>query len=177
MRKAAPVYKGLWNSRMTIRPPTESMYMAGKGPAPMKARDQKRRPNATSGFKRLPHEGRSGDPPVWPLPELDDSQLAALEAVEWARVWGLPQAVEWERMRCETLVAMYVRVFVKASLTGGDTKLLSEMRQLDAKIGLSPRAMMDLRWETDDAPFEEEDDPAVPVPIGQRIYVPKAEPT
>jgi len=150
--------------------------MAGKGPAPFKSSEAKRRPNASPGFKRLPHKGRSGETPPWPLPELDDPQLAALESMEWTRIWTLPQAVEWERMRCETLVAMYVRVFAKASLTGGDTKLLSEMRQLDAKIGLSPKAMMDLRWETDEAPVEEEDAP-IPVPNGQRVFVPKADPT
>lgn len=149
--------------------------MAGKGPAPMKSRDNKRRPNAGNGFKRLPHEGRKGDPPPWPLPESDDERDTIAEAAEWARVWALPQAVEWERMRCEPIVAMYVRVFVRASRTGGDPKMLNEMRQLDAKIGLSPKSMMDLRWETDEAPDEEDEETPVAVNGGERVYVPKVE--
>lgn len=147
--------------------------MGGRGPAPTKSRDQKRRPNATPGFKRLPHEGRSGELPTWPLPESDDPWQNEAEAAEWDRLWSLPQAVEWERMRCETFVALYVRTFVRASLPGAETKLLSEMRQLDAKIGLSPRAMQDLRWETDEAPMTEDDAP--PAQVEERVWVPKAE--
>lgn len=150
--------------------------MPGRGPAPLKKPNQRRnKPTnpASPGLKILPHEGRKGPVPEWPLPELtydDDPTIAAAEEMEWRRVWSLPQAIEWERMRCEPLVAMYVRVFVKAARTG-DQKLLNEMRQLDGKLGLSPRAMMDLRWETDDAPVEEE---TVTVTRPEdRIFVPK----
>jgi len=129
------------------------LKMAGKGPAPLKPRDNKRRQNATPGFKILSHDAREGkDTPPWPLPSPEDDGVAAAEAAEWSRLWSLPQAEEWERMRCEPTVALYVRVFVRASMTGGDPKLLNEFRQLDSKIGISPRAMLDLRWETDNAP-------------------------
>jgi hypothetical protein len=102
----------------------------------------------------------------------DDPSIAAAEEKEWARVWKLPQAYEWRRMQCEPLVAMYVRIFVKAARTG-DQKLLNEMRQLDSKLGLSPRAMMDLRWETDGEPVEEETMVAAVKPA-DRIFVPKS---
>jgi hypothetical protein len=81
------------------------------------------------------------------------------EASLWSKLWTLPQAVEWERMRCEDTVALYVRAFIYTTSdpTHLDEKMLSQVRQLDSKIGLSPRAMMDLRWETDEAPLEVED--------------------
>lgn len=150
--------------------------MAGKGPGPLKsasARRNKAANNASPGFKTLPHDGPTTPAPEWPLPELtydDDPKIAEAEKKEWERVWRLPQAYEWERMQCEPLVALYVRVFVKAARTG-DQKLLNEMRQLDSKLGLSPRAMMDLRWETDEASYEEET--VKPVKAADRIFVPK----
>src|SRR6266576_162162 len=63
------------------------------GPAP-KDPAQRRRRNATPGFKILPHVGREGDPPEWPIAgemDFDERRL-------WTRLWKLPQAVEWERM-------------------------------------------------------------------------------
>lgn len=109
--------------------------MPGKGPTP----------NATSGFRQLPAEGRTGDPPAWPLskPSPEESKL-------WAKLWTLPQATMWEHIRCEDTVALYVRVFVSMSQeteTATIVKLGNEVRQLDSKLGLSPRAMLDLRWE------------------------------
>jgi hypothetical protein len=49
-------------------------------------------------------------------------------------------------MKCFGDVALYTRMWVVVSL-GSDSKLLSEVRQLDAKIGVSPKAMQGLRWE------------------------------
>jgi hypothetical protein len=59
-------------------------------------------------------------------------------------------------MRCEDIVGLYVRTFIAAAERPTDFKLLAEVRQLDSKIGLSPRAMRDLRWETDSFPDEAE---------------------
>jgi hypothetical protein len=59
-------------------------------------------------------------------------------------------------MRCEDIVGLYVRAFIAAAQRPTDFKLLAEVRQLDSKVGLSPRAMRDLRWETDSAPEETE---------------------
>ena len=116
---------------------------------PKKPIAQIRRVKTPPGFRLLPHVGRDGDPPVWPL-----SKASAAELRQWKKLWTLPQAVEWERMRCEDVVALYVRVFVVVSSDVTNPKMLAEVRQLDAKIGLSPRAMLDLRWETDAAPAE-----------------------
>lgn len=137
------------------------------GPPP-KDPSTRRRRNATPGFKMLPAVGRPGPPPEWPIagaPEFDEIAL-------WKRVWTLPQALEWERMHCEDIVALYVRAFVRATAPDADSKLYAEVRQLDAKIGLSPKAMRDLRWETDEPaePQEQADEPA-PART-ERTYVP-----
>jgi hypothetical protein len=123
--------------------------MAGRGPAPKPA-DQRRRRNSSPSFRRLSHEGRSGDPPAWPL-----TTASAAELRQWRKLWSLPQANEWERMRCEDFVSLYCRVLVAVSSDIDNTKLLAEFRHLDAKIGLSPRALLDLRWEIDEAVPEE----------------------
>lgn len=69
----------------------------------------------------------------------------------WERLWTLPQAVAWEEIRCDDIVALYVRTFVAASGPSVSdslyVRLSSEARQLEAKIGLTPKSMIDLRWE------------------------------
>ena len=84
------------------------------GPPP-KDPAMRRRRNATPGFKLLPHQGRSGRVPSWPLPAHPDEEVAGRELSKWRELWRLPQAVEWERMRDFGTVAMYVRVFVRAA--------------------------------------------------------------
>jgi len=139
-------------------------------PRPKDARIRRRR-NPTPGFKLLPHEGRTGPPPEWPLPTHPDPVTAALEARKWEELWTLPQAVEWERMRDFGTVALYVRVFVEAAMPMADEKLLTQVRQLDAKIGLSARSMRDLHWETDEPIPDEPDEPTEPPK--PRVYVPR----
>jgi hypothetical protein len=107
---------------------------------------QRRRRNASPGFIQIDPKGHVAEIPEWPLTISPSDELAELEAARWAELWELPQAVEWERMRCYGDVALYVRTWVVASL-GADAKLLAEVRQLDAKIGVSPKAIQGLRWE------------------------------
>lgn len=143
--------------------------MAGRGPAPTKS-DGGRRGHRTPGFVQLPREGRTSDAPAWPLDRLNDDERKL-----WSKLWSLPQAVMWERMRCEDTVALYVRMFCEmASSTSASTmvKLGNEVRQLDSKLGLSPRSMLDLRWEVEQAADE-----ATPQPNGNgshRPFVPSA---
>jgi hypothetical protein len=68
---------------------------------------------------------------------------------------------------------LYVRTWVAAALPGADTKLLSESRQLDAKIGVSPKAMQGLRWEISQA-HEDVEHVARPAlhSVDKRAYVP-----
>ena len=77
-----------------------------------------------------------------------DKQLEAQARVEgelWAELWATPQAVAWERLGWTREVAQYVRWKVKAEL--GDLDASKEARQLGDRLGLTPLAMLRLRWE------------------------------
>jgi len=121
--------------------------MAGKGPAPQKGSAERRGVKRTPGFTQLPALGRHGDAPAWPLDRFNDDERRL-----WSKLWTLPQAVMWERMRCEDTVALYTRLFCEMSNAASPSQMVkigNEVRQLDAKLGLSPRAMLDLRWEVE----------------------------
>lgn len=68
-----------------------------------------------------------------------------LEALLWKDLWRLPQAVQWERLGWTRDVAQYVRHKVMAEL--GDLDGAREARQWSDRLGLSPVAMLRLRWE------------------------------
>ncbi|WP_158691127.1 hypothetical protein [Streptomyces sp. 351MFTsu5.1] len=75
------------------------------------------------------------------------AQLTAQERVEaelWAALWALPQAVEWERAGWVREVAQYVRW--KARAEQGDLDASKEARQLGDRLGLTPLALLRLRW-------------------------------
>lgn len=70
---------------------------------------------------------------------------AHLETTLWVDLWRLPQAVQWERLGWLRDVAQYVRHKVLAEL--GDLDSAREARQWSDRLGLSPLAMLRLRWE------------------------------
>ena len=77
-----------------------------------------------------------------------DAQLREqrkLEARLWTDLWKLPQAVEWERLGWTRDVAQYVRHKVQAEL--GELDAAKEARQWSDRLGLTPLAMLRLRWE------------------------------
>jgi hypothetical protein len=140
--------------------------MAGPPPKDPAARRNRR---TTAGYRQLPAAGRPGDPPPWPLgPQLVD------EAELWLVLWATPQATEWERLGFTRVVARYVRVVVEADQPGANPQKLAEARQLEDRLGLTPMAMMKLRWETDE-PVEEEPEPEAEAPAEPRAYVPRKE--
>ncbi len=117
--------------------------MAGPGNTIPKPESQRRRRNAPmANTLKLPAEGRRGRAPSWPL-EVDPSDA---EARLWTKLWHTPQAVAWERQGWTRTVARYVRVLIPAE-ERLDEKLLPEARQLEDRLGLSPMAMLRLRWE------------------------------
>lgn len=67
-----------------------------------------------------------------------------LELELWAEVWSTPHAVVWERLKWTREVAQYVRWKAKAEL--GDLNASREARMLADRLGLTPRALQDLRW-------------------------------
>lgn len=97
----------------------------------------------TSGWVSLPSEGRRGSIPRWPLP--------GRTPAGWVDLWRLPQAVVWERDRSHVQVATYLAVRTAAhdALDAGvpNAALLSELRQIEDRLGLSSMALKRLQWE------------------------------
>ncbi|MCA1218689.1 hypothetical protein [Streptomyces sp. 8L] len=82
---------------------------------------------------------------------LAQAQLDGQERLEgelWAELWATPQAVAWERLRWTREVAQYVRWKVAAEL--GSLDASKEARQLADRLGLTPLALLRLRWEIAD---------------------------
>lgn len=131
--------------------------MAGIGPPPKPGARQPNRGLGAGAQVRLPASGRPGKPPRWPLPKTDLPELAAREAELWAEIWRTPQAVAWERLRWTHEVAQYVRWRVLAERGGLDQA--KEARQLADRLGLSPLALLRLRWQIvdDEAPQQAEE--------------------
>lgn len=75
---------------------------------------------------------------------------AASEAALWRELWRTPQAVEWERLRWTREVAQYIRWKVLAE--SGDMDAAKEARQLADRLGLTPLALLRLRWTIADRP-------------------------
>lgn len=99
------------------------------------------------GTVTLPMEGYAGDIPEWPLDSVSEGELK-----RWERVWRCPMAAQWIRMHIDLVVARYVRVTLQVeegndSITVAGSNLHSEARQLEDRLGLSPLALLRLRWE------------------------------
>jgi hypothetical protein len=67
----------------------------------------------------------------------------------WRELWRTPQADQWSRLRWDREVAQFVRHKVLAE--NGDLDNAREARQHADRLGLSPMALLRLRWEIDPA--------------------------
>ena len=95
---------------------------------------------------------------------------------KWADLWRLPQAIKWEQLHAEDTVALYVRTLIQAVDGELDTKLLAEVRQLDAKLGISPKAMLNIRWtiaSRDNLEVIEINAPVADKKKKSRVYIPE----
>lgn len=117
------------------------------GPAPKK---NARFGVGKSGWVSLPADGRKGQAPAWPL----DGRPPA----GWAELWRLPQAVMWEKQSSHLQIANYllIRRAAHEALMAGEPNaaLLSELRQVEDRIGLSAMSMRRLQWEIVDRPVD-----------------------
>lgn len=104
------------------------------------------------------------------------AQLDAQKQVEadlWTQLWALPQAVEWERSGWSREVAQYVRW--KARAEQGDLDAAKEARQLADRLGLTPLALLRLRWKvTSDADEHQVRPRRRPASSGRRPDDPRA---
>jgi hypothetical protein len=136
---------------------------------------QRRRRNATPGFVQIDPVPRTEPAPAWPLNVSAIEAYRDLEQARWEELWELPQAREWERMKCFRSVALYVRLEVICTYdVTNNPKLLTELRQLDNSIGVTPKALQGLRWEIAQ-PQDDETKPAATLhSVDRRAYVPAA---
>jgi hypothetical protein len=112
---------------------------------------------------RLPRSGRTGERPEWPL-----DRPTRRELVLWARLWKTPQAIAWEALDWVDAVARYARVLTVAERRGAPYQAMAEARQLEDRLGLSPMAMLRLRWTIVDEAAGEQPELAV-VDIRERL--------
>lgn len=111
------------------------------GPAPSTSPDRQRRPSRDLPWVDLPAKGRSGRPPAAPK----SVQWTDRAKTWWKEAWATPSASQW------TDRGDYWTVVRRAELEDAwaitkDAKLLSEMRHLDAQLGLTAKARKELRW-------------------------------
>ncbi len=85
----------------------------------------------------MPVEGRSGDPPAWPLSEQGDPGWGEREMLLWRRLWAMPQAVQWEQAGQDLEVALYVRRLVEVEQPGAGASLATLVRQMADALGLT----------------------------------------
>lgn len=102
------------------------------------------RRNSRVGPLKLPAGGRQGPTPPWPIP--GGTTVAILKL--WHDLWHTPHAVAWERLEWTRVVARYCMTVDAAEQL--DPKMLAEARQLEDKLGLTPKAMRLLLWEISD---------------------------
>lgn len=136
-------------------------------PGPLPDPNRRRRNAPTIPTTELPAGGRKGRKPKPPA-RLDLGD-AALEWWRWA--WSTPQAAAWDGGGFEEFLARraaleddlaaldtvaeridsdddYLLELVRrlGALAGGRLALLREMRELDDRLGLTPKGMAALRW-------------------------------
>lgn len=128
------------------------------GPAPSDPSTRRRR-NAAVGKTVLPAGGRVGAVPEWPI-----AGRACPDV--WVELWAMPQAAAWERSALVRTVAHYAMVLDVVETSDGlpAAAVLQEMRQMEDRLGLNPKAMRSLLWEVadQDAVGEKRDEKAAP---------------
>ena len=125
-------------------------------PGPLQDPRARRRSRNGPPVMRLPAEGRQGSAPEWPL-----SEASAEELEIWSSLWRTPQSAAWAPGWTRTQ-ARLARMLAEAEERGSRASLLSEVRQLEAALGLSPVSMARLHWQI------EPTEPARVTPIAER---------
>ena len=115
---------------------------------------QPRRRNATVGPLVLPAAGRKGRAPAWPIGKGTPAERAL-----WSELWHTPQAAAWEALGWTRVVARYARMVLAAEEFVKEA--MPEARQLEDRLGLTPKAMRLLMWTI--APTDDE------VPAGKVV--------
>lgn len=117
------------------------------GPAPKPDAERLRRNAPTFGWVELPADGREG-----PIPDLPDPQPWMVEKggwpvatrAAWKRLWEKPQATQWDQDG--TTLHGWALLHASMAINGVTSAGLGELRSIEGLHGLSPKAMVQLRW-------------------------------
>jgi hypothetical protein len=120
---------------------------ARSGPARDPNALRRDRPGDKDGWTTLPAEGRTGEPPGWPL-----DQQSGREAELWASFWRKPVATIWERDSIVEVVALFVRQFAEGEVPKSSAENRKTIRLMMADLYLTPDSMLraKLRISTDE---------------------------
>lgn len=127
--------------------------MAGMGRYPKDDDSRRNRNERAFDWTVLPLEGRPGPAPA--LPSWREWTDATLDW--WAELWARPQAVMWDQsgrsLHALALLhhEMMMDPFRKESRLPSIT---AEMRQHEDRHGLTPKAMLQLRWRVSSTPTD-----------------------
>lgn len=119
--------------------------MAGAGAYP-KPESQRQRTNATTfEWVRFPESGNKTIPPM-PRPPVGGDNWHVRAAEWWLRHWSHPCAMGW---RPDDPCHERLLTLEQAVLDDGrphQATTLTEIRQLEDRLGLTPKARLQLRW-------------------------------
>lgn len=129
--------------------------MAGMGRYPNPEDQRRNRNERAFDWTVLPMEGRPGPAPK--LPALRPWTKATLDW--WDALWRTPQATQWDQTgrTLHTLAILHHQLAVDQDLTADKSRaasLAAEMRQHEDRHGLTPKAMLQLRWRVSATPSD-----------------------
>lgn len=121
--------------------------MAGGGRYPNPDGERRNRNAASFDWTVLPAEGRQGPPPA--LPGWRSWSERTLQW--WADLWATPQASMWDPSgrSMHAMALLHHELMLDEERDAKDRKassLTAEMRQHEDRHGLTPKAMLQLRW-------------------------------
>jgi hypothetical protein len=109
----------------------------------------RRKRDGDGGYELLPMSGREGEPPAWPL----GGTMTKFQKATWPEIWRKPQAIMWERLSMEVLVASYVRMLEVVGKPKAPASAMANLLRLADNLGLSQGGLAKNRWQiVDEAP-------------------------
>jgi hypothetical protein len=129
--------------------------MAGMGRYPKDDASRRNRNERAFDWTVLPLEGRPG-----PAPQLPPLRPWTDTTHEWwTLLWATPQAVMWDPTgrTLHTLAILHHQLVIDQTLDADKSRAASvaaEMRQHEDRHGLTPKAMLQLRWKVSSSPSD-----------------------
>lgn len=98
-------------------------------------------------LEELPLRAKTARAPVWPLPEIGDERLHALEIGRWNTIWTYPQANVWARPEehwRHADLALYCRLWARALEGTAPASLLTQLNRMAENHGLTTRGLQEM---------------------------------